>query len=505
MIPSLLPEQALSELGRTEGGPDTLALLVRDQQMRRLLLLRAVLDAVEEADAEICPPVLRQRFRSDWALLEEADRAGEAEEPPGEGKGVRHSPARTQILYPLVGPWARGCLRALSTKTIPRTARQRRARSLRRELCYFSALAAAAAVRAGVSFSARLSAQDGMLALPSLGALGALGAIGDGDVEVVARDGRMTLRRRGEADVVVVVAEREAPTAFGTGLGPAPGAGFATWSAATAWKPVQLLPGLLPESVPVPLDDLDPHRTVDGGSRHQALSGPATLDEAARERWLTSWTGVRSILRLGGEHRVAEVATLLRCLVPLAPPAGHAAPDGGTGSCSGTRREAFGAVLSSTPPTPATFAATLVHEMQHAKLAALSDMVVLHREGAQERYFAPWRPDPRPYDGLLQGAYSHVALADFFQRCALAATVRPEQRSIAWGEHARYRAQVRMTLPVLAASTALTAQGRLLVARLTEECERMGEEPPPPGMQIRAEERVSSAHARWFRCRTPAE
>ncbi|MFD0305144.1 aKG-HExxH-type peptide beta-hydroxylase [Streptomyces sp. NPDC127119] len=502
MIPSLLPEQALSELGRTEGGPDTLALLVRDQQVRRLLLLRAVLDAVEEADAEICPPALRQRFRTDWALLEEADRAGEAEEPPGEGKSVRHSPARTQILYPLVGPWARGCLRALSTKTIPRTARQRRALSLRRELGYFSALAAAAAVRAGVPFSARLSAYDGVLALPSLGALG---AIGGGDIEVVARDGRVTLRRRGEVDVAVDVAERDAPTAFGVGLGLAPVTGFATRSAATAWKPVHLLPGLLPESAPVPLDDLDPHRTVDGDSRHQALSGPATLDKAERERWLTSWAGVRSILQLGGEHRVAEVAALLRCLVPLAPPAGHGAPDGGTGSCSGTRREAFGAVLSSTPPTSATFAATLVHEVQHAKLAALSDMVVLHREGPQKRHFAPWRPDPRPYDGLLQGAYSHVALADFFQRCALAATPRPEQRSIAWGEHARYRAQVMVTLPVLAASTALTAQGRLLVDRLTEECERMGEEPPPRGMQIRAEERVSAAHARWMRCRTPAE
>ncbi|MGX1913822.1 aKG-HExxH-type peptide beta-hydroxylase [Streptomyces phaeochromogenes] len=502
MIPSLLPEQALNELGRTEGGPDTLAFLVRDQHVRRLLLLRAVLDAVEESDAEICPSALRERFLEDWALLEEADRAGAVEAPPGDEKDVRRSPASTQLLYPLVGPWARGCLRALSTKAIPRTARQRRAHTLRRELAHFSALAAAAAVRTGVPFSARLSAYDGVLGLPSLGALD---AIGGGGVEVVAQKGRMTLRRHGEVDVVVEVSEQGAATASGSGRGTVPGTSSATRSAASDWKPVHLLPGLLPESVPVPLDDLDPHRTVVGGSRHQALSGPATLDGAERERWLTSWSGVHSILGLGGEHRVAEVAALLRCLVPLTPPAGHGAHDGGSGSCSGTRREAFGAVLSSTPPTSATFAATLVHEVQHAKLAALSDMVVLHREGPQERYFAPWRPDPRPYDGLLQGAYSHVALADFFQRCALAATPRPEQRSIAWGEHARYRAQVRVTLPVLAASTALTAQGRLLVDRLTEECERMGEEPPPRGMQIRAEERVSAAYARWVRCRTPAE
>lgn len=74
MILPVVPERALLELGRTEGGPDTLRLLVRDQHTRRLLLLRAVLDAAEAADAGVCSAGARGRLLEDWALLEEAER-----------------------------------------------------------------------------------------------------------------------------------------------------------------------------------------------------------------------------------------------------------------------------------------------------------------------------------------------------------------------------------------------------------------------------------------------
>ncbi|MGN5380169.1 aKG-HExxH-type peptide beta-hydroxylase [Streptomyces lasalocidi] len=134
-------------------------------------------------------------------------------------------------------------------------------------------------------------------------------------------------------------------------------------------------------------------------------------------------------------------------------PAGTAPGAASRGSSSATRREAFGALLSSTPATPVALAATLVHEVQHTKLAALSELVELHRAGPEARYFAPWRPDPRPYDGLLQGAYSHLAMADFFQRRALA---DPARGAAAWAEHARYHAQVGAALPALVGSPDLT-------------------------------------------------
>lgn len=506
MISSPLSEDALRELGRTGGGPETLALLVRDQHTRRLLLLRAVLDAVESADARLCPRPLRERLREDWALLDEADVVGgEAEvcRPlPGEvqsgdgeekrdgtafrSRGVT-SPARDRLLYPLVGPWARSCLRALGGGDASGAEEERR-RIVRRDLAHFSALAMSAAARAGLSFSGRLTARDGVLCLPSLGALRTAG-FGDVPVDVACEGGRMTLRQRGGADTVVCVGA---------------GAGGGVTSDAIAWKSLYSLPALRPGCLPVPLDDADPYRGVSEGLHHKDLSGPASLDDFAWRGWLASWAEVLRVLSLGGGQRVEEVGALLGCLVPLVEPVDARVDDGGTdtgtgagtGSCSGTRREAFGAVLSSLPPSPATFAATLVHEIQHAKLAALGDMVTLHNAGMEERYFAPWRPDPRPYDGLLQGIYSHVALADFYQRCALADAVSPEQREMAWREHARYRAQVAAALPVVH-SGELTAAGRAMVEALSRKCDLMRADPPPRGIWISAKEKVRLARMCW--------
>lgn len=535
MILPTVPARALTELGRAEGGPETLGLLVRDQHTRRLLLLRAVLDAAEAADPAVCSPGARGRLREDWALLEEADRvttpvrwgastyvgtatpafvgeavatasvgeagttasvgeagttrsmreAGTTASPHEAGAtGSPLSPVRALLLHPFVGPWARHCLRGLGAGSGPRT--EEEARELSRDLAYFGALAAVAGARSGVSFAVRLTARDGVLTLPSLGAL-RTAAAGDAPVEVVHRHHRLTLRQPGEPDIVVH-----------------PQSGIGAWSGAAAWTPAYALPGLLPHAAPIPLDDLDPYRTVRGGPRHHALSGPVTLDDAERKRWLHSWSGTAPVLGLGGEHRLAEAVTLLRCLVPLSAPPG-AVPGGRPGgSCSGTRREAFGAVLSSTPPTPTTFAATLVHELQHTKLAALSDMLTLHHAGPQARYFAPWRSDPRPYDGLLQGAYSHLALADFFQRCALG-TTHPAHRDASWAAHARYREQVGAVLPTLVGSGDLTAQGRRFVDQMVAVYERLSEHPAPRGQAARAEAYVRAARALWTQRHAPGE
>lgn len=495
MILPAIPDRALTELGRTEGGPDTLALLVRDQDTRRLLMVRAVLDAVEGADDAVCPPRARARMREDWALLVEADRT----EPPGgygpapeeagsvpapgpvslpHGVSVpRRSPARDRLLHPLIGPWARRCLRGLDTEPGPPT--EEGARELARDLAHFSAVAAVAAARAGISFSVRLRGRDGVLALPSLGALYTVQS-GDAVADVLCRDRRLIMRQSGAVDIVVHLED-----------------GVGAWSGSPAWTPAYALPGLVPGAEPMPLDDLDPYRAVRGGPRRQELSGPATLDDAERKRWVQAWAGTAEALRLGGAQRVTEAVVLLRCLVPLAEPPVSPSGSHSAGSCSATRREAFGTVLSSIPPTPSTFAATLVHELQHAKLAAVSDMMPLHHAGPDERYFAPWRPDPRPYDGLLQGSYSHLALADYFQRCAHTA---PEQadRETAWSLHARYREQVRAVLPALVASPDLTQRGRQFVDEMVAGYERMAECPAPRGHTARAAAYVSAARTLWL-------
>ncbi|MGW9024458.1 aKG-HExxH-type peptide beta-hydroxylase [Streptomyces sp. NPDC055722] len=506
MLPAV-PDRALTELGRTEGGPDTLALLVRDQETRRLLMVRAVLDAVEGADDTVCPPRARARMRDDWALMVEADRAGPPEDygPEQEGAGPvpapggvapeetgsvpgpvsfpqgvsvsRRSPARDRLLHPLIGPWARRCLRGLDTEPGPPT--EERARELARDLAHFSAVTAVAAARAGISFSVRLRGRDGVLALPSLGALYTVQS-GDAVVDVLCREGRLIMCQSGAADIVVHLED-----------------GVGAWSGSPAWTPAYALPGLVPGAVPMPLDDLDPYRAVRGGPRRQELSGPATLDDPERKRWVQAWAGTADALRLGGEQRVSETVGLLCCLVPLTEPPTSPAGGHSAGSCSATRCEAFGAVLSSLPPTPSTFAATLVHELQHAKLAAVSTMLTLHHAGPHERYFAPWRPDPRPYDGLLQGSYSHLALADYFQRCAHAAPERAD-RETAWGLYARYREQVGAVLPTLVASPDLTPRGRQFVDEMVAAYERMADCPAPRGHTARAAAYVSAARTLWL-------
>ncbi|MFJ9023465.1 aKG-HExxH-type peptide beta-hydroxylase [Streptomyces sp. NPDC102259] len=516
-----VPDRALVELGRTEGTPDTLALLVRDQDTRRLLLLRAVLDAAEAADPALCSPGRKARLREDWSLLAEADRpqrpdtahppedAGQdrrgmaqaslgaphplpgtahpvrsgtarpapsgTAHPPPPGAGL--SPARARLFHPLTGPWALSCLHGLDGRAGPPD--ELTSRRLRQDLAHFSAIAAVAAARAGIPFTVRLTAYAGVLTLPSLGSL-RTATTGDVPVHVTHREGCLTVRRPDAADVVVRLES-----------------GIGAWSGALAWPPVHVLPGLPSARGPMALDDVDPYR-VAPGPRHRTLGGPATLDDGDGKRWLQAWSGTEAALRTGGAHRVTEAVTLLRCLVPLERPPGAAGRD----SCSATRHEAFGALLSSTPQDALALAETLVHELHHAKLAALGDLVTLHHADPEPRYFAPWKTDPRPYDGLLQGIYSHLALADYFQRRAL--RTAPPDSEYAWSRHARYRAQVGAALPGLVGSPDLTVRGRRFVDEMTATYERMADLPAPRNHTARAQAYVKAARALWTQRHAPA-
>ncbi|MER5685193.1 HEXXH motif-containing putative peptide modification protein [Streptomyces sp. NPDC002205] len=449
-----LPDRALRDLGRTEGDTEALDLLVRDQDTRRLVLLRALLDAAS-APATGRPPELLDRLQEDWALLAAAERADRAA-------------ARAVLLHPLVGPWAERCLNAL-TAGAP-------VQELRARLGHLGALAAAAAICAGLPFATRLTARGTLLHLPTLGAV----RVSPGTVGLAAGDGELRIREEHGSAVLVRVDSDGASS-----LDP-------------RWLPVHTLPAVLPGGSPVPLDDLDPYRAAGRGLEHHGLSGAVQLDDAARKAWTESWSGVEPMLRIGGDHRGAEAAALLRCLVPLGAPPGSAASGEEAAHCSGTRREAFGAVLSSRPAGAAHLAATLVHELQHTKLAALSALVPLHHEDTAPRHFAPWRPDPRPFDGLLQGAYSHIALADYWQRFALGAErVTYTQRDLAWSEHARRREQVGAVLPVLAGSGALTPEGRVIVNEMITLYHRLADWPPPMGHVARARAYVSTARVIW--------
>ncbi|MCF3965265.1 hypothetical protein L1885_27210, partial [Streptomyces fuscigenes] len=101
-----VPENLLRELGRTRGGDDALALLVRDQHARRLVQLRAILEAALALPPALLPPGAPDRIRADWALLERADRAD-------------RTAVRTVLLHPPAGPWAQRCLYGLARRPGP--------------------------------------------------------------------------------------------------------------------------------------------------------------------------------------------------------------------------------------------------------------------------------------------------------------------------------------------------------------------------------------------------
>ena len=76
---------------------------------------------------------------------------------------------------------------------------------------------------------------------------------------------------------------------------------------------------------------------------------------------------------------------------------------------SAAARQAFGAVAAARPATGADLALLIIHEFQHVKLGALTDMFDLLRpDGPAACSSVAWREDPRPAGALLQGTYAHI-------------------------------------------------------------------------------------------------
>ncbi|MBM0204617.1 hypothetical protein JNW90_17175, partial [Micromonospora sp. STR1s_5] len=102
----------------------------------------------------------------------------------------------------------------------------------------------------------------------------------------------------------------------------------------------------------------------------------------------------------------------------------------------------------------------LVHEWQHAKLGAVLDLYDLVEPGQGAPIRVPWRPDPRPPEGVLQGVYAHLAITQVWQ--SRAATDQGDASANA----ARFLAWTRDGADALLASRSLTAAGERFVGQL---------------------------------------
>ena len=140
-------------------------------------------------------------------------------------------------------------------------------------------------------------------------------------------------------------------------------------------------------SLSVIVDDLDPFRmpTPDGGPTGRLT--PSQVTEF-RDTLRAAWPVLPPA-------SAAEIAAIVRVIVP------YRAPESGLVSTSSP--QVFGTVAMSRQPDKYACAETLVHETQHLKLCALLDLVTLTRQDDGQRYYAPWRPDPRPVERPAPG------------------------------------------------------------------------------------------------------
>jgi HEXXH motif-containing protein len=230
------------------------------------------------------------------------------------------------------------------------------------------------------------------------------------------------------------------------------------------------------------IDDLNPFR-----DRYH-VPATARLPDAVVRTWNDRLASAWALLVRHCPHRVQELADGIRSLVPLV--------DQGPGVAnSATSPHAFGAIGLTLPPTAAEMAVTLVHEFQHSKLSALTNLVCLYDPDHSGLYFAPWRSDARPIGGMIHGIYSFLAVADTWHRLGS----DPALSNVALRNLAEIREQVAVGIAALDASGAFTADGRRFAAGLRASLGHLRDIPLPPELTGAALEALSRTRDRWQR------
>ncbi|MDP9797346.1 HEXXH motif-containing protein [Catenuloplanes nepalensis] len=335
---------------------------------------------------------------------------------------------------PLTGAWAAGAVRRLRSGEVASA-----------DLGYLGALAAAAAAETGLDAGTWGYATGGAITLPGLGTARLPGGTSDGPVRITVTGGAVTLACAGRLLRV-------------------PGE-------ASSWEPRRAL------GAGVVLEDGDPYRD----SYHAPPAGRLAENEAAG--WSSVFAEAWDLLGRVLPERAPELAAGLRVLVPL-----H---DDGTGAArSGTGRDSFGMVGLTRPLSAVDLVVTLVHEFQHSKLSAVLALCPMYEPSGAERHFAPWRTDPRPTGGLLQGVYAFLGVADAWSRLR---GHDPEAEA----QFAAMRAEVRAGWAGLDGSAELTPAGRRFVTAMGAAIDELDARPLPAVITQRSREELVRKHEAW--------
>jgi HEXXH motif-containing protein len=269
---------------------------------------------------------------------------------------------------------------------------------------------------------------------------------------------------------------------------PAPGAEA---PGPSTWLPLRTLTHRTPEGpLAIPLEDLDPYRDLDDPLR------PAPLDADEVEAWQRLFEEAVALLaEPGGDGPGRFDPGAIRAVVPWGR-TGTLPPAPPTVLVSASSGDSFGAMVIARPSSAVALAETLVHEFQHSKLAALLHIFPLLDDDREERYYAPWRPDPRHLTGLLHGAYAFTGVTGFW-RDRLAGA-RDDRAADTAGYHfALRRLQSRLVVRTLLAEGRLTSQGRALVSGLARTLDGWLREPVPHAALTRARTAAALHRTEW--------
>ncbi|WP_330179448.1 HEXXH motif-containing putative peptide modification protein [Nocardia sp. NBC_01503] len=360
-----LPEERFAQLAAGFGDAETVRWLVRAQGSVQRELLSAVGTFGPRDDA---------RFTAAWGVLLGLD----ASAPE----------AVTQVLaHPYTRVWASTLLGNIS-----------RGEFIAADVHHMEAVAASAAILAGIDLRLPVPVRDGKAPLPLFGALRA--------AETVWIDTcRVTLD-----------------------------------------EPVRTLTH---GDLTVTLEDTDPYRALPYIGSEIEPTGRLTAAEA--RQWQRAFTGALEFIETHLPAYLPGLRVGLRTILPLR-------PDGPTDR-SASARTAFGAVgIAARQLNPQSLAELLVHEFQHVKLGAMMDAFELYdRADIEPRYHPPCFSHPRPIEGLLHSTYAHLALTDFWQAQRTIAT--GSAAAAAADRHAEVRALTAEGIALLESAGSLTVLG----------------------------------------------
>jgi HEXXH motif-containing protein len=350
----------------------------------------------------------------------------------------RASPDATEavVRYPAVGVWARRTIQAIRSG----------AQGTIAESSGLLAVSAAAAIRAGLDAQIKVPVRDGLVVLPSLGAA--------------------VIQGSGE-QAVTVRSSRGGATVGPVDIPPNPHV------EAPGWLPLSRVRA---GAFDVLIDNLHPFRMPGLAQLSRRASAPSELEDALQDAWL--------VLESGHTNLAAEVGATVSVIVPQSPMSARAT--------SSTSPEAFGAVAMSVPRDPISGAESLVHEVQHLKLAALLDVVRLILPDDGRRYYAPWRDDPRPLGGLLQGTYAFLGVTRFWREQRANGSTSGADR-----KYARSLQGVTLATGMLRASDRLTPAGQEFLGHVEQTLTSWRQDFVPATAWAEARRAALAHQARW--------